>query len=280
MHDAVFHLRDVVKSRPGADRFRLVIERFTLRRGEAVALVGQSGCGKSTALDLLSCALRPDDGGGEFTFSPTEDKKADVLKSWAAGGINALADLRMRYLGYVLQTGGLLPFLTAADNILLACKTLNCVHSRVQAIRDMVGAGSLGIEEQLRKYPSQLSVGQRQRVAIAKALAHDPTVVLADEPTAALDPEHSRLVMSLFLDLARTQGSTVVMVSHDQDLAAELGFTLVPVTVRSGEDGVTATIHYEGAPEAESDDATDTEPGAEPDGEEESAPIPGTEEEQ
>lgn len=245
MDDAVFRLRNVTKSRPGADRYRLVIREFFLCRRETVALVGPSGCGKSTALDLLSCALRPDIGGGEFVFAPTPETASDVLERWESGGINGLAGLRMRYLGYVLQTGGLLPFLSAKDNIALGCRTLGILSERAAAIDEMVT--KLGIRHLLRKYPAQLSVGERQRVAIAKALAHKPTVVLADEPTAALDPAHARLVMTLFLDLSRTQGSTVVMVSHEQELAEEVGFTLVPVNVQAAEKGVTATIRYEGS---------------------------------
>lgn len=244
MDDAVFRLRDISKSRPRAEHYRLEIERFTLCRGETVALVGQSGCGKSTALDLLSCALRPDPGGEEFIFAPTPDTASDVLDGWETGGINALAGLRMHYLGYVLQTGGLLPFLTANDNITLVCRTLGILSERAAAIGEMVA--KLGIRHLLGKYPAQLSVGERQRVAIARALAHQPTVVLADEPTAALDPTHARLVMNLFLDLAQTQGSTVVMVSHDHALAKELGFTIVPVHVLAKDTGVTATIRYAG----------------------------------
>jgi len=151
----------------------------------------------------------------------------------------------MRYLGYVLQTGGLLPFLSAIDNIMLASKVLNVVHERAKAISSI--CGRLGITPLLRKFPSALSVGERQRVAIARALAHKPTVILADEPTAALDPTHASLVMKLFLEIARDEGSTFIVVSHDQRLVSELGFTLVPVTVLSGVNSVTASISYGGA---------------------------------
>ena len=108
----------------------------------------------------------------------------------------------------------------------------------------------------LAKYPAQLSVGERQRVAIARALAHGPAVILADEPTAALDPAHSRTVMELFLKLARNQGATVIMVSHDQALAREVGhdqalarevgFTLVPIRVLAGEGEVVASLDWQG----------------------------------
>ncbi|MBR5050063.1 MAG: ATP-binding cassette domain-containing protein, partial [Desulfovibrio sp.] len=132
----VFDLLKVVKTRPGAERYRLEIPAFAVRRGEAIALVGPSGCGKSTALDLLSCALRPDHGE-RFVFAPAKEELRDVLACWENGGVNALAPVRMRYLGYVLQTGGLLPFLTARDNILLACKALGIVHERAEAVMEM-----------------------------------------------------------------------------------------------------------------------------------------------
>ncbi|MBR6468037.1 MAG: ABC transporter ATP-binding protein [Desulfovibrio sp.] len=238
----VFDLLKVVKTRPGAERYRLEIPAFAVRRGEAIALVGPSGCGKSTALDLLSCALRPDHGE-RFVFAPAKEELRDVLACWENGGVNALAPVRMRYLGYVLQTGGLLPFLTARDNILLACKALGIVHERAEAVMEM--ARTLGIASLLGKYPAQLSVGERQRVAIARALAHRPTVVLADEPTAALDPAHSSLVMELVLQIARSEGVAVVMVSHDQEMARATGFKLVPMSIRSTDEGVVATLRHQ-----------------------------------
>ena len=240
----VFALRNVCKSSPGADHFRLHIAGFNVRAGDALALVGESGCGKSTALDLLACALRPDAPGPDsfFLFSPCAGKKTDVFSAWERGGSNATAEDRMCYMGYVLQTGGLLPFLTCADNITLACKVLNTVHTHIRAIRDIIE--QLGIAPLLAKYPSQLSVGQRQRVAIARAMAHGPSVILADEPTAALDPANSRLVMQLLLSLARKQGSTVIMVSHEQALARETGFTLVPIRTRQTANGVVSTLCF------------------------------------
>ncbi|MDO5536473.1 MAG: ATP-binding cassette domain-containing protein [Desulfovibrionaceae bacterium] len=243
----IFDLANVMKSRPGAEHYQLRIASFQVLPGETLALVGRSGCGKSTALDLLSCALRPDAAGekSRFLFSPAEDRKIDIYRAWRSGGGNALASDRMRHLGYVLQTGGLLPFLTAADNITLTCKVLNIVPKRIKAIRQI--ADRLNITPLLSKYPAQLSVGERQRVAIARALAHNPSVVLADEPTAALDPTHSRLVMKLFLELAREQGSTIIMVSHDQALAGELGFTRVPLNVTATPQGVVSTLFYAGS---------------------------------
>ncbi len=248
---SVFALSNVCKSRPGADHFRLHIANLVVQEGETLALVGESGCGKSTALDLLACSLRPDepDSSSRFLFSPTEDTSIDLFHTWEHGGSNAMARERMRYMGYVLQTGGLLPFLTCADNITLTSKVLNTVHKNIKNIERLVE--QLGIAPLLSKYPAQLSVGQRQRVAIARALAHNPSVVLADEPTAALDPANSRLVMNLLLSLAVQQGVTVIMVSHEQALAREIGFSLARLSVEAGEDGVVSTLSY-GTPSSES----------------------------
>lgn len=257
MSDHVFDLAHVAKSRPGAEGYRLNIRSLRIRPRDTLAIVGSSGCGKSTALDILACALKPDeperapkpkgnahvsDLDPRFLFSPEPDREIDVFDAWERGGSNALASDRMRHLGYVLQTGGLLPFLKARDNITLVCKVLDIMPSRIGFIKSM--CETLSITHLLAKYPSQLSVGERQRVAIAKALAHAPAVVLADEPTAALDPKHSRGVMELFLNLAREQGTTIVMVSHDQALAREVGFTLVPVTVENVDGGVCATLDW------------------------------------
>lgn len=242
---AVFDLAALRKSRPGAEQYRLVLRRFVVQQGDTLAIVGPSGCGKSTALDLLACALRPDAPAPEahFFFTP-EENSIDVLAAWQRGNISYLAQERMRHTGYVLQTGGLLPFLTARDNITLVCKVLNTMPANIAAMRQTIE--TLGISHLLDKYPAQLSVGERQRVAIARALAHGPAVILADEPTAALDPAHSRGVMELFLRLARSQGCTVIMVSHDQALAREVGFTLVPITVQTSKDGVCAELDWTG----------------------------------
>ena len=150
--------------------------------------------------------------------------------------------MRLRHLGYVLQTGGLLPFLSAKENILLHCRSLGIVRQRGEAVDAIVER--LGIRHLLGQYPGTLSVGERQRVAIARALAHGPGVVLADEPTAALDPWHASNVLNLFTDLTRELGITMIMVTHAPDMAADVGFTLVHFAVESGPDGVVADVRH------------------------------------
>lgn len=237
MNDLVFSLRNIGKSRPGADGFCLHIANLDVARGSLQALVGPSGCGKSTALDLLAGILRPDLDVQEissaaeqrFLFNPVPHEGIDVLQTWRSGGLNALARQRQRHLGYVQQTGGLLPFLTAHDNITLRCCSLGSLDERRQQIQDIVEG--LGIVRLLEQYPATLSVGERQRVAIAAALAHAPEMVLADEPTAALDPMHARNALRIFADLAQKMGITVLMVTHSLEMAVEAGFSPIQVTL-------------------------------------------------
>ena len=139
----------------------------------------------------------------------------------------ALPDVSLG-MGYVLQTGGLLPFLTAGENITLRCKTLGNLAQRQDAVNTVVAR--LGIGHLLGHYPATLSVGERQRVAIAAALAHGPSVVLADEPTAALDPGHAANVLRLLGELALQLRITVIMVTHNLEQAQQAGFS--PATVR------------------------------------------------
>ena len=274
MNDLVFSLRNVGKSRPGADGFCLHIDGLDVVRGSLQALVGPSGCGKSTALDLLAGILRPDAEGSEnaarvertvqtenstlaeraepgeapsgrerrFLFSPTPNAANDMLEKWRKKDLKSLARLRQRHLGYVQQTGGLLPFLTARDNIMLRCSSLGCVAERSQQIQGIVDG--LGIGRLLEQYPATLSVGERQRVAIAAALAHAPEMVLADEPTAALDPMHARNALRIFANLAQMMNITVLMVTHSLEMAVEAGFSPIRVALDQGGPGAISRIDH------------------------------------
>ncbi|MBR9971141.1 ABC transporter ATP-binding protein [Magnetospirillum sp. J10] len=204
--------------RGGADGFTLAIDSLSVRRGEAVAVTGPSGCGKSTLLDVVGLVLRPLPQG-RFCLAGH-----DVTALWSGGQDNELAKLRARTIGYVLQTGGLLPFLNVRDNIRLSRSLLGLPADRAGETRliDTLAIGGL-----LDKKPAALSIGERQRVAIARALAHRPPLVLADEPTAALDPDHSVRVMQLLLALAAELGLGVVVVSHDWDLLTRFGLRRV-----------------------------------------------------
>lgn len=202
--------------------FELLLPAFRADPGEAIAVTGASGAGKSTLLDLLALALRPDHAAS-FTLAG-----ADVAALWRHDAADALADLRASRLGYVLQQGGLLPFLSVRENIALPQR----LAGRADAARIEELAARLEIADQLAKKPAALSVGQRQRAAIARALAHRPAIVLADEPTASVHPEMADTVLSLLAATARDSGAALVLATHDPARAAAAGFALLPITTR------------------------------------------------
>ena len=218
----VFQLNSVTKKWSGEDGFELTVPELIIRQGEQVALVGFSGCGKSTLLDLLAMILQPD-SAADFKFFTAQNKRLDVADTWKQKKLDGLARARMRYIGYVLQTGGLLPFLSVYDNIALSRYGLGLPEQ--DAVKSV--AEQLGIDRHLKKFPAQLSVGERQRVSIARAMAHEPSVVIADEPTASLDPINAEEIMGLFTRLTEEKGVTLVVATHEWDRVEELGFRSV-----------------------------------------------------
>ncbi|MFI8746685.1 ABC transporter ATP-binding protein [Pseudomonas sp. NPDC077186] len=234
----MLRLRDIGKSRPG---YRLQVPRLDLRPGQRLALVGPSGSGKSTLLDLLALVLSPDPGGTlEFT---RDGRSTDIAGLWRHDRQDQLAALRSQLLGYVLQTGGLLGFLDVRGNIGLSRALLGLPEdATVQRL-----AERLEIADQLDKLPAALSVGQRQRVSIARALAHGPALVLADEPTASLDPLNAERVMQLLVERAQEQGACILIATHDEALARRVGLQLLRLSVeRGGQGGVLATLQEAG----------------------------------
>lgn len=231
-------LREVRKTRgSGSQRYSLVIPRLELESGQCCALVGPSGSGKSTLLDLLALVLAPDHAQ-RFDFS-TAHGEFDIGGLWREARQEQLAALRSRHLGYVLQTGGLLGFLDVRSNIELSRRLLGLNNDgTVEHL-----AEQLEISDQLRKKPAALSVGQRQRVSCARALAHAPQLLLADEPTAALDPLNAGRVMQLLLKQARKQRACCVIATHDEGLARQAGLSLLRIDCqRDADGGVTATL--------------------------------------
>jgi putative ABC transport system ATP-binding protein len=207
----VFVCRDLVKRwGAGAAGFELRVPELTIGRGEVALLKGPSGCGKSTLLDLLALALRPD-GAEAFIFRPAHRAPTDLLGRWQREDLDGLGQLRGSHIGYVLQTGGLLSFLTARENIALPCRLLGQVSAG--GLERL--AERLGIAAHLDKRPDQLSVGERQRVAIARAMIHSPDVILADEPTASVDPVNAGAILELLLTLVQHTGVTTVIASHN-----------------------------------------------------------------
>ncbi len=177
-----------------------------VRRGEVVALLGPSGSGKSTFLTAVGLINPPTSGrvfiGGQLTF---EGPRARTN----------LRTYRRQHIGFVFQKSNLIPFLTAIENVQIALE-LNGQTSAAARRRALELLDYLGVADRADNRPSMLSGGQQQRVAVARALANQPSVVLADEPTAALDSHRGRQVMELFAQVAHEQSAGVIVVTHDQ----------------------------------------------------------------
>ncbi|MDR3152858.1 MAG: ABC transporter ATP-binding protein [Deltaproteobacteria bacterium] len=228
MPEPVVSIRRLVKTRPGGAGYRLMVASLDVRPGDRLALVGQSGCGKSTLLDMLALVLRPDpkrdeDGRFEWRRAATGEA-ADIHGSWLAGGDRRRERIRREDLGYVLQSGGLLPFLTVRDNIILPARLKGAPSGRKLEESLLSLAHALGIGHLLKKYPGSVSMGERQRAAVARALIHRPALILADEPTASLDPPTAAKVFDLLLELSA--GIPLVVSTHDERRARDLGFTV------------------------------------------------------
>ena len=169
------------------------LDELHLRPGEVRAITGESGCGKSTLLEAIGLLLKPE----RLTHYRLGPQREDVARLLAEDREPALAALRSRALGFVLQNGGLLPFLSVRENILLPRRLLGlAAHSA--AVDKAIAA--LRLEPLLGKLPQALSIGERQRVACVRAIAHEPRVLLADEPTAALDPHNAQRLFELLLN--------------------------------------------------------------------------------
>lgn len=230
---SLLSLRGVTKAYRGdAAPFALEVPEFDVMPGEALALAGPSGSGKSTLLMMLALASPPD--AGDFAFAG-----ADIARLWRDGRRDALAALRARRIGVVPQTGGLLPYLTVAGNIALTQRIAGCED----AARVRMLAAELGIAAQLRKRPAELSVGQRQRVSIARALAHRPALVLADEPTASVHPELADAVLALLRRECVASGAALLVATHDPDRAARAGYPVLNCTTHApGADGIARSV--------------------------------------
>jgi lipoprotein-releasing system ATP-binding protein len=177
-------------------------------QGEFVAIMGPSGSGKSSLLYLLGLLDMPTSGTIWLNGADTKGLSEDEL-----------ANIRLRQLGFVFQFHFLLAEFSALDNVLLPMRKLGLLPEDEAAARGMELLGSLGLGDQARKLPSQMSGGQRQRVAVARALANDPVIIFADEPTGALDTKASENLRGIFQDLSRRQGRSIVVVTHDPSFA-------------------------------------------------------------
>ena len=222
----------------------LDVPGIAVRDGEQIALVGGSGTGKTTLLHCIAGIVRPD--AGRIVFHSDDESPAvqqrlameshregETLEYRRAGGTkfspgvdiaelseSARDTFRGRYIGYVFQTHHLLPGFTALENVLLGMSFTGRAEDRDWAEHLLQ---EVGLADRLQYQPSKLSLGQQQRVAVARALANKPALVLADEPTGSLDPTSAQAVLSLIRQLCAEASAGLLVVTHDRSIAGQLG---------------------------------------------------------
>ena len=203
----VVRVENVTKiyGRGDAQTLALVDANLSVQKGELVALLGPSGSGKTTLLTAICCISEPTRGRIEL------DSETVFDDGWTGVDVRAL---RRQKMGVIFQSYNLIPFLTVLENVELIL-TLNHVDRAQAQSRAMELLDYLDIAHRWHHYPSEISGGEQQRVAIARALANDPKVLLADEPTAALDTERGKIVMGLLRKLSREKEAAVIVVTHD-----------------------------------------------------------------
>jgi putative ABC transport system ATP-binding protein len=212
---AIVELRDLRKTYHvgGEEIHALDGVSISVERGEFMSIMGRSGSGKSTLLNLIGCLDTPTSGTVGIDGVDTRGLRG-----------NQLAALRAHKIGFVFQLHNLVPTLTALENVMLPLHYAGVPHKKERARRALE---RVGLADRMGHRATQLSGGQRQRVAIARALATEPAIVLADEPTGALDSKLSAQVIALMQGLNRETGQTFVVVTHDPLVAAQTARTVV-----------------------------------------------------
>ncbi len=231
MQDTIIRMRNIIKrfyiDQPNELEILHGID-LTVDRGEFVSIVGASGSGKSTLMNLIGALDRATEGSYELDGTIIEDAK-DV----------ELSAIRNKKVGFVFQNFNLIPRTNALKNVELPMLYSGVpARERTQRAKELLAM--VEMDDRMNHQPNELSGGQKQRVAIARAMANDPAILLADEPTGALDSKTGRLVMDLFHTLNREHGKTVVLITHNPSLARETGRVL---TMRDG------MLYFEGAAE-------------------------------
>ncbi|MBP2636654.1 MAG: yknY 1 [Firmicutes bacterium] len=202
-------LDNIIKTYQMGDNVVAALAGVTLdiREGEFTAIMGPSGSGKSTLMNILGCLDRPTSGSylldGQEVSSLTDDE---------------LALTRNKKIGFVFQNFNLLPRITAIENVALPLVYAG-VEAKERRQRSAAALASVGLEPRMEHLPNELSGGQRQRVAIARALVNEPSIIMADEPTGALDTKSGDEVMEIFKTL-NSYGRTIILVTHEPDIAA------------------------------------------------------------
>lgn len=210
MNEALIEFRQVCKYYPMGDEVVVAADHIDMKisKGEFVAIVGQSGSGKSTCMNIIGCLDVPSEG----TY---------LLDGHDVGKMNKnqLSEIRNRMLGFIFQQYNLLPKLNLTENVEVPLMYAGMGRSaRRQRAAEVLA--QVGLADKLKNRPNQLSGGQQQRVSIARALAGRPAVILADEPTGALDSHTSREVLQLLKDLHK-EGNTIILITHDNSIAVQ-----------------------------------------------------------
>ena len=202
----VTNLEKTYASPEGAQTRIVNVPHFEMKEGEQIALRGSSGVGKTTFLNLIAGILRPDSG----RIVVTGEEMTALSESGRDG-------LRARHIGYIFQTFNLLAGYTASENVMLGMMFGKGIDTNfAQQLLERVGLG-----DRMQYHPSQLSVGQQQRVAVARALANQPRLVLADEPTGNLDYHHATEAVALIREICRENNAALLIVSHDSEVLGQ-----------------------------------------------------------
>ena len=208
MTEELLYMKDIVKSYESGGEEQVVLDHvnFSVREGEFVSILGPSGSGKSTMMNIIGCLDVPT--SGEYFLNGREIENLDE---------STLAKIRNREIGFIFQSFQLLPRSTICENVELPLMYAG-VHAKERRERAVEILTRMGLGEKINYYPNQLSGGQQQRVAICRAVITQPSILLADEPTGALDQKTGRQVMELFKEL-NDEGRTIIMITHDANIA-------------------------------------------------------------
>ena len=206
--DTILDIRNLSKTYQGGGHLLTVLHdiNFSVEKGSTVSIVGPSGSGKTTLLGLCAGLDRSSAGSVELNHV-----KLDPLSE------DERAQLRNRYVGFIFQNFQLLPTLTALENVMVPLELRGEKHARTRSVTLLE---KVGLGDRLHHYPAQLSGGEQQRVSLARAFANNPKILFADEPTGNLDAETSEKVIQLLFELNREAGTTLIIVTHNLELAA------------------------------------------------------------
>lgn len=208
MSDTILKVSELTRVYPSGSKLLTVLDSvsFSIEHGSTCAIVGPSGSGKTTLLGLCAGLDRATSGSVELNGILLDNLNEDER-----------ADVRSRFVGFIFQTFNLIPTLTALENVMVPLELRNENNVQKKAM-DLLA--KTGLADRAHHYPAQLSGGEQQRVSIARAFSNSPKILFADEPTGNLDSETGERIESLIFDLNREQGTTLILVTHDNDLAS------------------------------------------------------------